>query len=72
MMNMIVGHKIIKRRVVSQRFSDERVDLFLGPVGQKHRPRMGAQHQNVARAIVFFVAARALVLANNRRVVFID
>src|SRR5438105_6657305 len=71
MMKIVVRDKVIKRRIVSQSLSDERVDLFLGPISQKHRPCLGPQHQDLARAIVFLVAARALVLANYVLIVFI-
>ena len=69
--NVIVSDKVIERRIARERFSNQPIDLFLRAISQKHRTGLRAQHEDMARAIIFFVATRALVLANCVLVVLI-
>ena len=46
--------------------------FWLRAISQEHRPGLRAQHQDVSRAIIFLVAPRAFVFANDVAVVFID
>ena len=64
------------REVVERRVGRDRacrpVDSFGGRVGQEHDAGLRAQLDDVARAIVFLVAARALVLLDDVALVFVD
>src|SRR5207248_5300765 len=46
--------------------------LVIGTIGKKERAGLRFQGQDVARAVVFVVAARAFVFADRARVIFIN
>ena len=61
----------VENGISHRRLHHHRVDIAAGPVGQKHRSGLRAQHQHVLGAIVFLVAARAFVFANQVLVILI-
>ena len=48
------------------------IDVGARTVGQKHRPGLRAEREHVARAIVFLVAPRPLVLLDDVAVVLVE
>src|SRR2546421_9054046 len=70
--DIVVGDKVVKRRISTERVRDQRINLCLRAISQKHWPGLGAQNQYVARAIIFFVAPRSFMFTNNVAVVLID
>ena len=48
------------------------IDLRRRAVGEEHRAGLRAEGEHVARAVVFLVAARALVLLDDVAIVFVD
>src|SRR5258707_10541062 len=72
MTDVVVGDKIVKRRISTERIRNQRTDFRPVAVGQEHRTGLRTQNHYVTRAIVFFVAPRALMFANNVAVVLID
>src|ERR1044071_1853379 len=71
MLNSVLGRKV-EKRVGHGRFHDHSVDFTTAPISQKHWSSLGLEDQHVPSAIVFFVATRAFVLANDVLVVLID
>ena len=70
--NVVVSNKVIQRLITGECFRDQRIDFVFCPISQEHRTSLRAQHEDVSCAIVFLVTARALMLANNVMVVFLD
>jgi len=63
MLNSIDGGEV-EQSIRHGHFHHHRIDLAAGSVSKQHRSGLGAQHQHVLRAIVFLVAACALVFPN--------
>src|SRR2546423_7441117 len=70
--NVIVSNKVIQRWITGERFRYQPINFFFSPISQKYWPSLRAQHENVTRAIVFLVRARAFMLANDVTVILID
>ena len=72
----LVAHAVrrdeIKQRVRPHDAIDDVVDLPRVAIGEKHRSGLRADCEHVARAIVFLVGTRLLVLLDQIAIVFID
>ena len=71
-----VMHRVVRAEVVDRRVGGDRaaqaVDFVRRLVGQEHDAGLRAQLDDVARAIVFLVAPRALVLLDHVLLVLVD
>ena len=69
-----VAYAVLRREVVdgrgALRRSDDRVDAGIGRVREEHRLVVRPELVDVARAVVFLVGARLLVLLDDVRIVF--
>ena len=58
--------KVIERRLATG-VADNQIDCLVVAIREKGRPRVGGERLDVARAVVFLVLARLLVLLENAR-----
>ena len=68
----LVGRREIDDRLALRHLGDDPIDVGGRAIRQEHRPRLRAEREHVLRAIVFLVAARALVLLDDVAVVLVD
>ena len=67
-----VGRGEVVQRLAAVDLPRQRVDRAIGAIGQKHHAGLRPKLDDVARAIVFLVAARALVLLDDVRLVLVE